>query len=142
MAERFTIAPLTGNGVPIVLGDDSITSPRNIVLTPPLPKPKIVHQIFHPVRAKYAIVIARGGVIGSYSWTVTRTFATIADAVTFERDHVKQIIEACALGQFTLTYTSFGVTLVSVGALETPECTKHIGVKNDFTYTWQGTPFS
>lgn len=143
MSESFTIAPLTGNSNGLPLGDDSVTSPRTIILAPPWkPSVEIVLQTFHPVRAKYAVTIARGGVMTPYTWVVTRFHADVSAAEDFKRKHTREITEGYSLGQFRLTHLSFGNSMVSVGALKSVRCTEQVGLKTTFEYTWQGTPFA
>lgn len=141
MSESYTIAPLAGAGRTIILGDDGVTDPKTSIISPPLPVPEITVQTVMPVRAKYAVTYARGNALAPYTWEVVRTHSSVRAAVTFARDHVKEIMAACALGQFVLRRTAFGVTMSSVGALRSPRCTQLMGVRTRFQYVWQGTPF-
>lgn len=126
----------------VVIADDAVTSPRTIILAPAwMPAPEIQLQTVMPVRAKFAKVFARGGIVTPYVFVVTRTHGSVSEAEQFKRDHVKDIVNKLALGQFVLTHTSFGVAMKSTGALKTPRCTAQVGLKTTFSYEWSGTPF-
>jgi hypothetical protein len=141
VSERFTIAAVGGVGQMIDLGDDSLSSPRTSILAPPLPALEFQLQTIMPARARLAKTIARGNVVTPYTWEVTRTHASVRAAIQFEKEHAKQIADACSLGQYVLARVSFNVRMRSVGALKSVRGTRHLGVKTWFEYTWQGTPF-
>lgn len=141
--ERFTIGPVSGNGTTLVLGDDSISSPRNIILAPrPMPAPEIQLQTAMPVRAVESVTYARGCAVTTYNWFVVRTHASISEALQFERDHALAIVNGFSLGQFILTREVFGVSMRSVGAIKTPKFTEGLGVRTVCEYQWQGTLFA
>lgn len=140
--QRISIVPATGTGAQVVLGDDSETNPRTIILTPPwLPAPEIQIQTAMPIRARNAKVWARGGIVTTYTFHVSRYHASVSAAEQFKRDHVKQVCTAIANGQFVLTHASFGVSMKSTGALKTPRCMEQVGLRTVFNYEWIGTTF-
>jgi hypothetical protein len=139
--ERFSIAPFGVTGGAIVLGDDQLSDPRTTIVAPPNPEARVEVQTVMPIRAKRAVTYARGNAVVPYRWQVTRTHASIPAAITFVRDHTKSIAASCALGQFVLRRTCFGVSMQSVGALRSWRCTRQVGCKTWFEYEWQGTPF-
>lgn len=133
---RFEIISEDG-ATTVVLGDDAISTPRNIIIAPPwLPEESREVQTASPVRAQRKKVWGRGNRSVAFTWYVSRKHDTIAQASAFKRSHAEEIP---ALGVCTLRITEEGTQSVSKGAIESVRCTEHLGVRTVFEYSWMGT---
>lgn len=141
MGEKFTITTAGLDGASVVCGDDRGQITETVHAPACLSQVNIQVQVIQPMRASTARVIARGNAISSLTWRVCRTHRTLALSLAFERDHVRQLRDFFAVGQFTLTRLVQQVSMRSVGALVSARCTERTGLRTDWEYTWQGTPF-